>query len=56
MDFDVLITGGDVVDGTGAPRRRLDVGVTGGRISAVDHLDRATAGRVIDARGRTVSP
>lgn len=56
MDFDVLIKGGDVVDGTGMPRRRADVGIAGDRISAVDQLDGATADRVIDARGLTVAP
>ena len=56
MDFDVLITGGEVVDGTGAPRRRLDVGISDGRIVAVDRLEGSPAARVIDARGLTVAP
>jgi N-acyl-D-amino-acid deacylase len=56
MDFDVLIMGGGVVDGTGAPRRRLDVGIVGERIAAVEHLADAKAGRVIDAGGLTVAP
>ena len=56
MEFDVLIAGGDVVDGTGAPRRRADVGITGERIAAVDRLEDASAGRVIDARGLVVAP
>ncbi|TME95925.1 MAG: hypothetical protein E6I34_00680 [Chloroflexi bacterium] len=56
MNFDVLLTGGDVVDGTGAPRRRLDVGIAGGRIAAINHLEDASAGRVIDARGLVVAP
>ncbi len=56
MDFDVLITGGDVVDGTGAPRRRLDVGISGGRVAAVDRLEGSPAARIIDARGLTVAP
>ena len=56
MDFDVLITGGDVVDGTGAPRRRLDVGISGGRVVAVDRLEGSPAARIIDARGLTVAP
>jgi N-acyl-D-amino-acid deacylase len=56
MDFDVLITGGDVVDGSGAPRARLDVGIAGGRVEAVDRLDGARAARVIDAQGLTVAP
>ena len=56
MDFDVLITGGEVVDGSGAPRARLDVGIAGGRVAAVDLLEGARAARVIDARGLTVTP
>src|SRR5712692_3264583 len=56
MDFDVLITGGDVVDGTGAPRRRLDVGISRGRVVAVDRLEGSPAARIIDARGLTVAP
>src|SRR5712692_1751663 len=56
VDFDVLITGGDVVDGSGAPRRRLDVGISGGRVVAVDRLEGSAAARVIDARGLTVAP
>ena len=56
MNFDLVIAGGDVVDGTGSPRQRLDVGIAGGRIAAVDRLDGAPAGRVIDARGLVVAP
>lgn len=56
MDFDVLIKGGEVVDGTGALRRRADVGIVGGRIAAVDRLDGAQTALVIDARGLVVAP
>jgi N-acyl-D-amino-acid deacylase len=56
LDLDVLIAGGDVVDGTGAPRRRADVGIAHGRIAAVDRLEGASAERVIDARGLVVAP
>ena len=56
MDFDLLITGGDVVDGSGAPRKRLDVGVASGRVSVLDRLEGARAARVIDARGLVVAP
>jgi cytosine/adenosine deaminase-related metal-dependent hydrolase len=44
------------VDGSGAPRRRGDVGVTGERIAAVDDLGNAEARRIIDAIGLTVAP
>jgi hypothetical protein len=42
MDFDVLIKGGEVVDGTGSPRRQADVGVRTA-VSSLDHLDGAQA-------------
>jgi len=54
--FDLLITGGTVIDGTGRPGVRADVGVEGREIAAIGGLSAATAGRVIDATGLTVSP
>lgn len=54
--FDVVIRGGEVLDGTGAPARRADLAVRGGRIAAVDILPEAAAARVIDAAGKVVSP
>jgi len=56
QQFDVLIRGGTVVDGTGAPARTADVGVRGGVIVAVGDLARASAARVIDAKGLHVVP
>ncbi|HEY8506493.1 MAG TPA: amidohydrolase family protein, partial [Gemmataceae bacterium] len=54
--FDVVIAGGRVVDGTGLPWFRADVGVAGGRIAAVGDLSRAAAAARIDAAGRVVAP
>ncbi len=59
--FDLVITGGTVVDGTGAEARRADVGVIGDRIAAVTEPggleSRVGAGtRRVDAEGRIVSP
>lgn len=56
MEFDLIIKGGTVVDGTGAAPKRADVGVRGDRIEAVADLSDATAPTVIDAAGRMVSP
>ncbi|GAA3241050.1 N-acyl-D-amino-acid deacylase family protein [Nonomuraea helvata] len=56
MSFDVVISGGRVLDGTGAPPYRADVAVAGGRIAAVGRLDGAQAEAVIDATGRFVAP
>ena len=54
--FDMLIRGGRVLDGTGNPWFRADIGVRGGRIVALGDLAGASAERVIDATGRYVSP
>ncbi|MDE3002683.1 MAG: amidohydrolase family protein [Gemmatimonadota bacterium] len=54
--FDMLIHGGRVLDGTGNPWFRADIGVSDGRIVAVGILDNARAERVVDATGRYVSP
>jgi N-acyl-D-amino-acid deacylase len=54
--FDLLIENGRLVDGTGSPWVRGDVGIRGGRIAAVGRLAGATAARRIDARGRVVAP
>lgn len=56
MAHELVITGGTVVDGTGAPARRADVAVDGDRITAVGDVDAGGAGRVIDAEGRLVTP
>ena len=54
--FDVLITNGRIVDGTGAPWFRGDVGITGDRITAVGKLADATAATTIDASNLVVAP
>jgi N-acyl-D-amino-acid deacylase len=54
--FDLLITNGRIVDGTGAPWFRGDVGITGDRIAAIGALAGATAAKTIDASNLVVSP
>src|SRR5262245_24045522 len=54
--FDVLIRGGTVYDGTGAPGLRADVGIRGDAIAAVRDLPKARAKTVIDATGLAVAP
>jgi N-acyl-D-aspartate/D-glutamate deacylase len=55
-DFDVLIRGGMVYDGSGGTPRRVDVAIKGDRIVAIGNLNRARAQNVIDARGLAVAP
>ena len=54
--FDVVISNGRVVDGTGSPWYAADVGIRGGRIAAIGRLAHASAKRRIDAGGRVVAP
>jgi N-acyl-D-amino-acid deacylase len=58
--FDLLILGGTVIDGSGAPGIRADVGVVGDRIAALGDLSSAAAGKgvalVLDATDRVVCP
>jgi N-acyl-D-aspartate/D-glutamate deacylase len=53
--FDLLVRGGLLVDGTGAPARPGDVGVRGGRIAALGAVS-GGADRVLDAEGTVVAP
>ena len=55
-DFDVIISHGRIVDGTGAPWFRGDVGILGDRIKAIGDLGAASAGRRVDASGLIVAP
>ena len=53
--FDIVIKGGTIVDGTGAPRYTADVGVTDGRITEIGDVQ-GPARSVIDADGAVVTP
>lgn len=53
---DLLLVGGTVVDGTGAPRYAADVAVTDGRITAIGDLGGQPAARTLDATGLVVTP
>ncbi len=54
--YDLLIRGGTVIDGTGAPRFDADVGIADGNIVAIGQLGHHEAGQVIDATGLIVAP
>ena len=56
QDFDLLIRGGRVLDGSGNPWRRADIGISGDRVVAVGRLEGASAARVVDAAGLYVAP
>ncbi len=54
MAADIVIRGGEVIDGTGAPRRRADVAITDGRISEIG--ESLSGARTLDAAGQIVAP
>ncbi len=56
QDFDLLITGGRIVDGSGNAWYRADVGIRQGRIAEIGSLKDRKATRVIDAHDQIVSP
>jgi N-acyl-D-amino-acid deacylase len=56
LSYDLVLRGGTVIDGTGAPRAAADVAVSGGRIAAIGRLDGARAECEIDAAGLVVAP
>ena len=53
--LDLLLTGGTVVDGSGAPRRRADVGVKDGRIVAIGEMTDSAA-TTVDVTGKVIAP
>lgn len=54
--YDILILNGRIIDGTGNPWFKGDVGIRGEKVAAVGMLHGATARRTIDAEGKVVSP
>src|SRR5262245_4208117 len=56
QSFDIIIKGGTVYDGNGAPPVKADLGIKGDRIAAVGNLSRATAPTIVDASGLAVAP
>ena len=56
MEYDLIISGGTVIDGTGAEGKRTDVAVSNGRIARIGDLSADSAARTIDASGKVVTP
>ncbi len=54
--IDLIVRGGELIDGTGAPRRRADLAIDAGQIVEVGDLAGRAARRTIDAEGHVVTP
>lgn len=54
--FDLLITNGRIVDGSGNPWFRTDIGIKDGRIARLGRINPAEAAQTIDAKGQIVAP
>src|SRR5438270_12266624 len=54
--FDLVITNGHIIDGTGSPWYSGDIGIRNGKIAAIGNLSEAARKRTIDARGMVVAP
>src|SRR5579872_3857198 len=54
--FDLVITNGHIIDGTGSPWYSGDLGIRDGKISAIGNLSAAPRTRTIDAGGKVVAP
>ncbi len=54
--FDLVITNGHIIDGTGSPWYSGDIGIRGGKIAAIGNLSDAARTRTIDAQGKVVAP
>src|SRR5438093_12812805 len=55
-NFDVIIKGGTIYDGTGAEPRHVDLAIRGDRIAGIGDFEQAKAKTVIDAKGLAVAP
>jgi N-acyl-D-amino-acid deacylase len=55
-EFGIILRNGTVIDGTGAPRFRADVGIAGDRIAAIGQLGGASRADEIDVTGHIVAP
>ncbi len=54
--FDIVITNGHIIDGSGSPWYSGDLGILDGKIAAIGNLAAASRKRTIDARGKVVAP
>ena len=54
--LDLVIGGGELIDGTGAPRRHADIGIRGDKVVAIGQLAEQPARKRVSAKGRIVAP
>jgi len=54
--FDLVITNGHIMDGTGSPWHSGDIGIRDGKVAAIGNLSGASRSRTIDAQGKVVAP
>jgi N-acyl-D-amino-acid deacylase len=54
--FDIVITNGHIIDGTGSPWYSGDLGIRDGKIAAIGNLSAAPRKRTVDAAGKVVAP
>src|SRR4029077_3833670 len=55
-EFDLVITNGHIIDGTGSPWYSGDVGIRNGKIAAIGNLSKTSRVRTVDAHGMAVVP
>jgi N-acyl-D-amino-acid deacylase len=56
QSFDIVVTNGHIIDGTGSPWYSGDIGIRDGKIAAIGNLSEAPRKRTIDAKGEVVAP
>ena len=56
QSFDLVITNGHIIDGTGSPWYSGDIGIRNGKIAAIGTLANESRNRTIDAGGKVVAP
>ena len=54
--FDIVITNGHIIDGTGSPWYSGDIGIRDGKIAAIGNLSDSRRARTVDAKGKVVAP
>ncbi|HEX4485097.1 MAG TPA: D-aminoacylase [Terriglobales bacterium] len=56
QQFDLVITNGHIIDGTGSPWYSGDIGIRGGKVASIGNLKDSPRAKTIDAAGKVVAP